>query len=175
MSCFSQANSAKGASSPLNKSSTWVETFSMRHCHAYVRVDTLKTGRRTAPCCILSGDKGKCAVDTIYDRCAARFPDHRSADAHSRVGGQSRSSRHPLPNSLPPPFRFLFVHPLGVRDPLATMHKTALLWALPFLVATTAMAAANYPAVPKDLTTPVQQRLAIHGLNSESPLHLLLP
>ena len=30
-----------------------------------------------------------------------------------------------------------------------------------------ALAGVNYPVIPKDLTTPFQQRLAVHGSNGE--------
>ena len=41
---------------------------------------------------------------------------------------------------------------------------TTLIKAVPFLAAGL-VAGANYPAIPTDLTTPVQQRLAIKGPN----------
>ena len=37
--------------------------------------------------------------------------------------------------------------------------------ALPLMVAAGVLAAVDYPTIPKDLTTPVQQRLAINGPN----------
>lgn len=45
---------------------------------------------------------------------------------------------------------------------------SALAKALPFIAATTTLAAVNYPQIPADKTTPVQQRLAIDGPNSMS-------
>lgn len=36
------------------------------------------------------------------------------------------------------------------------------------LVASCVMAAASYPSIPVDLSTPVQQRIAINGPNGES-------
>lgn len=48
------------------------------------------------------------------------------------------------------------------------MVVTALSWALPVFIA--GAAAANYPAVPQDVTTPVQQRLAIVGPNGKQDL-----
>lgn len=45
---------------------------------------------------------------------------------------------------------------------------TALAKALPILTATAVLAAVNYPPIPADLTTPVQQRIAIDGPNSIS-------
>lgn len=45
---------------------------------------------------------------------------------------------------------------------------SALVKALPVFAATTVLAAVNYPPIPADLTTPVQQRLAIDGPNSMS-------
>jgi acid phosphatase type 7 len=42
-----------------------------------------------------------------------------------------------------------------------------LIKALPFLAV--GVFAADYPAIPSDLTTPVQQRLAVKGLNCMSP------
>jgi acid phosphatase type 7 len=36
------------------------------------------------------------------------------------------------------------------------------------VLATCVMAAASYPPIPADLTTPVQQRIAINGPNGES-------
>lgn len=49
-------------------------------------------------------------------------------------------------------------------------------WGLP-LFAAVAIAAANYPAIPSDKTTPVQQRLAISGANCKLLFvrHHLLP
>lgn len=41
--------------------------------------------------------------------------------------------------------------------------------ALPLLAAS-AMASVNYPPIPQDLTTPVQQRLAIYGPNGKTVL-----
>jgi hypothetical protein len=38
---------------------------------------------------------------------------------------------------------------------------------LPVLVAAGALAGVSMPPIPADLTTPVQQRLAIHGENGE--------
>lgn len=45
------------------------------------------------------------------------------------------------------------------------MIANALSWALPVFIA--GVAAANYPPVPQDNTTPVQQRLAIVGPNGK--------
>lgn len=48
------------------------------------------------------------------------------------------------------------------------MAVVSLVKVLPFFAATTILAAVNYPPIPADLTTPVQQRLAIDGPNSMS-------
>lgn len=49
---------------------------------------------------------------------------------------------------------------------------TAAIKSLPLLAAS-ALASVNYPPIPKDLTTPVQQRLAVYGPNGEnSSTHL---
>lgn len=44
---------------------------------------------------------------------------------------------------------------------------TTVLKALPALAAS-ALASVNYPTIPTDLTTPVQQRLAVYGPNCKS-------
>jgi hypothetical protein len=45
---------------------------------------------------------------------------------------------------------------------------TAFVKTLPLLVAGIS-ASATYPTIPADLTTPVQQRIAVNGVNSEFP------
>lgn len=45
--------------------------------------------------------------------------------------------------------------------------------ALPLLAAS-AMASVNYPPIPQDLTTPVQQRLAIYGPKGKTVLNDIL-
>jgi acid phosphatase len=45
---------------------------------------------------------------------------------------------------------------------------STLLKSLPF-VAGSAFASVTYPVLPKDLTTPHQQRLAVYGPNGNSP------
>lgn len=41
------------------------------------------------------------------------------------------------------------------------------------LLAASALAKANLPALPADLTTPFQQRLAIYGPNGKTPTHMM--
>jgi hypothetical protein len=52
----------------------------------------------------------------------------------------------------------IFLHHINMGDVLASLK------ALPLLAVCT-WAAASYPAIPQDKTTPVQQRLAVEGFN----------
>jgi len=47
------------------------------------------------------------------------------------------------------------------------MDVFALVKGLPFLAACVMALGASYPPIPADLTTPVQQRIAINGPNGE--------
>jgi hypothetical protein len=66
-------------------------------------------------------------------------------------------------------WRFIFRNNLDISDlvdQLSIMVGISLVKIMPFL-ASCAFASVNYPQIPKDLTTPFQQRLAVYGPNGK--------